>query len=271
MPFAKIDDSLQLYYHVKGTGLPAVFIHPFVMGHNVFMHQERLAENYRTIFYDIAGHGQSTKGDLPITIDLLADHLKGLLDHLGIEKVVLCGYSQGGLVAQEFALKYPQRTIAVVLSGGFSELNNFSPRFFIKTIMALAKARQLPIAAKMQAKANKYYPEDEKKIFDYAVRTDAQRAYEYCKVGLRYKSTYSLHRLKMPILLVYGSLEKPMHHYRIPFQKAAPQSEVVFIKNGTHQVPPNSFPQFNAVLHRFLQPLSRLYMAETEKSMGRRP
>lgn len=133
MPFAKIDDSLQLYYHVKGTGLPIVFIHPFVMGHNVFMHQERLAENYRTIFYDIAGHGQSTKGDLPITIDLLADHLKGLLDHLGIEKVVLCGYSQGGLVAQEFALKYPQRTIAVVLSGGFSELNNFSPRFFIKT------------------------------------------------------------------------------------------------------------------------------------------
>ena len=259
MPYAQLDPSLSLYYYTKGEGLPIVFIHPFVMGHNVFMHQEQLAEKYKTIFYDIAGHGQSSKGDLPLTIDLLADHLKKLLDAVGVQKAVLCGYSHGGLIAQEFALKYPERTEALILSGGYSELNNFSPKFFIKTVMYLAKIRQIPLAAKLQAKLNKYYPDDEKKIYELARKTDAQRAYEYCKTGLRYKSTFSLHRLKMPLLLVYGTLEKPMHHYRIPFQKAVPQTEVVYIENGDHQLPPRSFTEFNAVVDRFLQPLREQY------------
>lgn len=256
MPYAAIDDSVTLYYELKGEGLPIVFIHPFVMGHNVFMHQEPLAAHYQTVFYDVRGHGQSSKGDLPITIDLLARDLKKLLDHLGIEKAVLCGYSQGGLVAQEFALLFPDRIHALILSGGFSELNNFTPKFFIKSVMALARLRQIPIAAKLQAKLNKRFPEDEPKIYEYGKKADSKRAAEYCKAGLIYNSTHSLYRLKMPILLVYGSLETPMHHYRIPFQMAAPQTQVVFIEKGTHQVPPQSFEKFNAVVHQFLQPLN---------------
>lgn len=259
MPYAKIDDSLTLYYQTKGEGLPIVFIHPFVMGHSVFLHQEALADHYKTIFFDMAGHGNSTKGDLPLTIDLLADHLKELLDRIGVDKVVVCGYSHGGLVAQEFALKFPERTVALILSGGFSELNNFSAKFFIKTVMYLAKFRLVPVAARMQAKFNKYYPEDEEKIYRIGRKTDPQRAYEFCKNGLSYVSTHSLYRLKMPILLVYGALEKPMHHYRIPFQRAAPQTQVVFIEKGDHQVPPRSFRKFNAVVDSFLRPIAVHY------------
>lgn len=256
MPYAKIDESLSLYYYTQGQGLPIVFIHPFVMGHNVFMHQESLAENYRLIFYDLAGHGQSTSGNTSLTIELLANHLKILLDHLKVEKAVICGYSHGGLIAQEFALQYPERTSALILAGGYSELNNFTPEFFIKSVMYMAKFRQIPLAAKLQAKLNKYFPEDEQKIYEYAKHTDAERAYEFCKTGLRYKSTYSLYRLKMPILLVYGELEKPMHHYRFPFEKAAPQTQVVFVEKGTHQVPPQFFMEFNAAVNGFLKPLT---------------
>lgn len=268
MPYAEIDDRLSLYYHSKGDGMPVVFIHPFVMGHNVFMHQERLSEHYKTIFYDLAGHGKSSKGEHPVTIGLLADQLKMLLDKLGIEKAVLCAYSHGGLIAQEFALKYPERVIAIVLSGGYSELNNFSPIFFIKTVMYLAKFRQIPLAAKLQAKLNKHFPEDEKKVYELARKTDPQRAYEFCRNGLDYKSTYSLHRLKMPILLIFGTLEKPMHHYQIPFLKAAPQTEVVYIDKGTHQVPIGSFEEFNAVLHQYLKPINERFLEEQNRNGG---
>jgi pimeloyl-ACP methyl ester carboxylesterase len=268
MPYAEIDDSLSLYYHIKGDGMPIVFIHPFVMGHNVFMHQAELAKNYTTLFYDLAGHGHSQKGNQPATIDLLADHLRVLLDKLGIEKLVLCGYSHGGLIAQEFAFKYPERTIALILSGGYSELNNFSPIFFIKSVMYLSKFRLIPLAARLQAKLNKHYPEDEEKIYRLARKSDPERSYEFCKNGLNYKSTYSLHRLKMPILLVYGTLEKPMHHYQIPFLKAAPQTEVVYIDKGTHQVPPGSFREFNAVLRQFLKPINEKYVLEQRQRGG---
>lgn len=265
MPYAAIGDDVSLYYHIKGEGMPIVFIHPFVMGHNVFKHQEKLSEKYKTIFYDIAGHGQSSKGKVPLSIGFLAENLKKLLDKLGIHKTVLCGYSHGGLVAQEFALRYPERTLALILSGGYSELNSLTPKIFIKSVMALAKMGQISLVAKLQAKLNKCFPEDEKEIFEYAKKSDARRSYEYCKAGLNYKSTNFLHRLNMPILLVYGTLEKPMHHYQIPFQEAAPQTKVVYIENGTHQLPPRSFLKFNAIVNRFLQPINEQYTHEQNK------
>lgn len=267
MPYAAIDESVSLYYHVKGEGVPIVFIHPFVMGHNVFKHQEHLADKYKTIFYDLTGHGQSSKGTVPLSIELLAKDLKKLLDKIGVKKAVICGYSHGGLVAQEFALTYPEQTLALILSGGYSEINSLAPKLFIKSVMALAKIRQIRLVAKIQAKLNKCFPEDEKEIYEYARKSDAVRSYEFCKTGLHYKSTNSLHRLNMPVLLVYGSLEKPMHHYRIPFQQAAPQTEVVYIKNGTHQLPPRSYSVFNAVVDRFLQPISESYAQKQKKEV----
>ncbi|MFS0634738.1 alpha/beta hydrolase [Mesobacillus foraminis] len=253
MPHANINNSLSLFYQIKGEGRPIVFIHPFVMGHNVFKHQERLAEKYQTLFYDLAGHGRSTKGNQPLSIELLAEHLKELLNHINVKKVALCGYSYGGLVAQQFALKYPERTTALILSGGFSEINTLIPKIFIKSVMAMAKHRKMTLAAKLLAKFNSATSQDEKEIFQYARLSDAQRSYEYCIAGLHYKATDALHQLNMPILLVYGSLEKPMHRYRIPFLQAAPQTQVVMINNGTHQLPPRSFLEFNCVIDQFLR------------------
>jgi pimeloyl-ACP methyl ester carboxylesterase len=256
MPYAKIDDSLSLYYHVKGDGLPVVFLHPFVMGHNVFKYQEALSNRYKTIFFDMAGHGRSSKGNKSISIAGLADDLKKLLDEVGIQKAVLCGYSQGGLVAQEFALRYPERSRALILSGGFSKIDSLIPEFIIKFVMLMVKFGQVSLAAKWQAKFHQCDPEDEKEIYELALRSDAQASYEYCKAGLHYDSSCQLHKLDLPILLIYGSLEKPMHRYRIPFQKKAPQTQVVYIKKGTHQLPSRSSQDFNAIVDTFLKSLN---------------
>ena len=255
MPYAKIDDSLSLYYQIKGSGLTVVFIHPFVMGHNVFKYQETLSNSYRTIFFDLPGHGRSSKGNKSVSIPGLAENLKELLDQLGIDKAVLCGYSYGGLVAQEFALKYPERSEALILSGGFAKIDTLIPKLVIKLVQLMVKFGQVSLAAKWQAKFHKCSPEDEKEIFELARRSDAQRSYEYIKSGLQYDSSSELDKLDLPILLVYGSLAKPMHRYRIPFQKKAPQTQVVYIKNGTHQLPSRSFPEFNKIVEHFLQPI----------------
>jgi hypothetical protein len=57
----------------------------------------------------------------------------------------------------------------------------------------------------------------------------------------------------MPVLLVYGSKEKSMHHYRLPFQQHASDVQVIYIKGASHEVPPRHFPEFNGVVHQFLQ------------------
>ncbi|MDN7243129.1 alpha/beta hydrolase [Planococcus sp. N028] len=257
MPYVPIEESVLLHYETYGTGMPIVFIHPPVIGQRVFKHQKKLSKYYQTIFYDLRGHGRSSKGKTPLSILLLANDLKKLLDELGIDKAVICGFSNGGTVAQEFALLYPERTIALLLSGGYSRVNSPNLSGLIRLAMSMAKLRKIPVLAKLQAKTHKYFKEDEKDFFDYGKKADADSVYEYCRAGLHYNASHSLYRLKMPILLVYGSLEVAMHHYRKDFQKAAPQTTVEFIKWASHRVPPRHFPQFNGVIHKFLQKLDK--------------
>src|SRR5690606_22646018 len=74
-----------------------------------------LSRTHRVLSYDKRGHGLSDapKGDYTLD-DHLAD-LSGLLDHCGIARCTLVGVSVGGLIAQGFALRHPEKLAALVL------------------------------------------------------------------------------------------------------------------------------------------------------------
>ena len=65
--------------------------------------------------YDKRGHGLSDLGGAPYSIDDHVDDLAGLVDHLGAGKVVLCGLSVGGLIAQGLSAKRPEIVRALIL------------------------------------------------------------------------------------------------------------------------------------------------------------
>ena len=75
-----------------------------------------LNSNYRTITYDLRGHGLSGKDPgLDYRFDAHVEDLAGLMDALGIRRATVAGHSMGGMVAQYFALKYPERVDHLVL------------------------------------------------------------------------------------------------------------------------------------------------------------
>jgi pimeloyl-ACP methyl ester carboxylesterase len=76
---------------------------------------EAKGPDWRIITWDARCHGETESTDDPFTYWDLADDLRGLLDHLGIEKAVIGGMSQGGFVALRFALRYPERVSALIL------------------------------------------------------------------------------------------------------------------------------------------------------------
>ena len=74
-----------------------------------------LAERFRIVRYDKRGHGLSQATPAPYRIDDHVADLAGLLDHLQLDGIVLCGLSVGGLIAQGLAARQPERLQALIL------------------------------------------------------------------------------------------------------------------------------------------------------------
>jgi 3-oxoadipate enol-lactonase len=119
MPIAKVGD-INLYYEVCGSGEPLVLIMGYGLrsGHWSDM-QDKLAKEYSVIVFDNRGTGRSDKPEMPYTAKMMAGDVVGLLDVLGIGAANVFGYSMGGMIAQEFALNYPNRLNSLILGGTF--------------------------------------------------------------------------------------------------------------------------------------------------------
>ncbi len=103
-------NGIQTQYEVHGPeGAPWL-----VLGHSLACSArmwdpqiEALKGRYRVLAYDTRGHGGSEATPGAYTLELLADDLKALLDHLRITAAHYCGLSMGGMIGQTFALKHP--------------------------------------------------------------------------------------------------------------------------------------------------------------------
>lgn len=74
-----------------------------------------LGGRWRTVRMDLRGHGGTDKPAGPYSLDDFVDDITGLLDHLGIGRCHLAGFSLGGLIGQGFALAHPERLGRLVL------------------------------------------------------------------------------------------------------------------------------------------------------------
>ena len=121
MPTVRTND-IETYYEDRGAGRPIVFVHGAILDHTQWTPQvDALADEYRTVAYDVRGHGR-TGGSArdAYSIDLLADDLDALVDALDLEDPVVCGLSMGGCIAQVYAADHPDRVAALVLADTFT-------------------------------------------------------------------------------------------------------------------------------------------------------
>jgi 2-hydroxy-6-oxonona-2,4-dienedioate hydrolase/4,5:9,10-diseco-3-hydroxy-5,9,17-trioxoandrosta-1(10),2-diene-4-oate hydrolase len=105
-----------------GTGPPVVLLHgggPGASGvSNYSRNIKPLAQHFRVIVPDMPGYGRSAKGvDGSDPFGYLADHIRGMLDELGIDRAHLVGNSYGGSCALRLALDTPHRVDRLVLMG----------------------------------------------------------------------------------------------------------------------------------------------------------
>ena len=106
-----IINGITLNFDDQGSGLPLLLIHGFPLNRQMWRPQFRAltAAGFRVIAPDLRGFGESDAPDGPYSIDLFADDLVALLDHLGIESAVVGGMSMGGYVLFNLLERYPER------------------------------------------------------------------------------------------------------------------------------------------------------------------
>lgn len=106
-------NGISLAYDDGGSGLPLLLIHGFPLSRGMWAPQfEALRGDFRIIAPDLRGFGESDAPDGPYSMDLFADDMIGLLDHLGITRAAVCGMSMGGYVLMNMLSRYPERVSA---------------------------------------------------------------------------------------------------------------------------------------------------------------
>ena len=130
MPKAHVN-GINIFYKVQGSGEPLILIMGLGGECGDWVLQSRaFKKDYRVITFDNRGVGKSDKPVEPYTTNTMTDDIVGLMDYLEIDKAHILGVSLGGMIAQEVAIRHPERVRKLILastSAGRDENGGHSP------------------------------------------------------------------------------------------------------------------------------------------------
>lgn len=223
--------NIDLYYREKGKGEVLVLLHGNSDSSKYFVNQiEFFKDNYRVIALDTRGHGNSPRGDMPLTISQFADDLNNFLNKLNIEKINLLGFSDGANIAMKFALKYPEKLNALILDGGnlnkdgVSKLVGNSVELFYKLMKLMSKKSE---------SAKKYM-----ELLNLLVNEPNIKPEE-------------LNKINIPTLVMAGTKDLIKSEHTKLIHENINGSELIFIDGG-HLIAKQNHEEFNKEVLKFL-------------------
>jgi pimeloyl-ACP methyl ester carboxylesterase len=110
-------NGINLYFETYGAGRPMILLHGGLGSGEMFGPiLPALAEHHQVVAVDLQGHGRTADIDRPIDIRLMADDIAALIDHLGLDRPDVVGYSLGGGVAFQTAVRHPAKVGRLVMA-----------------------------------------------------------------------------------------------------------------------------------------------------------
>ena len=103
-------NGISIHYAISGHGSPVIFLHGGLANIDYWGNQvPAIAAHHTVILMDSRGHGRSTRDTRPYGYDLMADDVIALMDALKIPKADIVGWSDGGILGLDLAMRYKDR------------------------------------------------------------------------------------------------------------------------------------------------------------------
>lgn len=229
-------NGLKMYYEVYGSGKPIVLVHGSYM--NIPLNWSHiiplLAKDRKVIVAEMQGHGRTRDIPRKFSYESMADDVSGLLTHLKIDSADILGYSMGGGVAFQFAVRHPKQVRRlVILSGTYSHDGWWPDVEAMYSTITADMFKGSPIQKQYDSLGNDpaHFPEFVKKVISIDLEP-----YDWSK---------DVKNIQVPVLMVIGDADGVRYEHALEFFRAKgggkmgdihglPKSRLAILPGTTH-------------------------------------
>ncbi len=241
--------GMTLFCRVLGQGQPIVFLHGYNQSNRLYEKiEQELAHDFQLILLDSRGHGNSSLNSQVVSIALLAKDVVRVLDYLDIQQCFIIGYSDGGNIALQLAISYPQRLKAIIAIS-----SNYSPAGLKKSIFTSLTLWRLGL--KIAAKLHLGW---------------AQKHLQLSRLLLEQPQIQieELTNIHTPALLIWAERDFIQEGHIAEITASIPHNQSMRIPQTTHLSVIRKWSMYKNSVVEFLTKYSHSYIGKSKRDLG---
>ncbi len=251
-------NGINIHYEVYGVGIPIIMIEG--LGYSTWMweYQKKLSSKIKVILYDNRGVGQSDKPIEPYTMDNFTDDLKYLTEFHGFDKFFLLGVSMGGMIAQAFTLRFPDKVLGLVLTSTNFGVKSIMPDKEILDILS-SIPKDASLEERMKPAFSKYTLDNNIGLFNEILnlrKTKNQNVMQLQQLSAvsSFDSRAELNRVNNPTLIIAGldDIIVPPKNSEILHQLIR-NSRLIMFRNSGHLLNIERHSYYNKEIIKFIK------------------
>ena len=257
-------NGIEMHYELSGEGKCLVLIHGFSDNLNMWYNQvPEFEKRYQILTYDLRGFGRTEITSGSYSMKLFADDLYELLTILGIRSACLLGYSMGGRIGLEFALKHPEMTTGLIFANsGVGEARTAEMEERLKLMGDILQQGEIEAISEMMAVSSFSPGFKEKKpvIFEKYKSIKMQNdpsAYSAIMQAMFAEADAipDLSSLKCPVLIIAGESDSFMEVAVAESMKSSIENSVLKVLSTGHAAAIEAPEEFNRAVLDFVERL----------------
>lgn len=236
-------DGARIFFQTFGAGAPVILLHGGLANSRYWGGQvpALVRAGYRVVLIDSRGHGRSSRDERPFTYELMAADVAAVMDHLGLKKAAVAGWSDGAIIGLVMAIRRPERLTKVFAFAANMDPSGVKP-----------DVDKNPTFARFERRAAR----------DYAALSPTPRGYAAFAKAINtmwatepdYRAE-DLARIRTPVAIVDGDHDEAIKREHTEYlARAIPRAQLVILPGVSHFAMLQRPAEFNAALLAFLGP-----------------